>query len=125
MTSTELTFDQRLRLLARKHRRMSQDGVVRRIRPDGLITLQPRRALPRFPWRPVVLLLVAAFLFKVFLFAWLGAADYSTRLDTLRAGTVPEQGMAWLLQPEPATLTLAPLLAAIWQGAGPATVPAN
>jgi len=114
MTTTELTFDQRLRMLARKHRRM-QDGVVRKIQPDGLITLSPRRPLPRFPLKAVLLLVVAAFLCKVFLVAWLGADDYVSRVAALQAGTSPEQAMAWLLQPEPATQFLAPLLAQAWQ----------
>ena len=106
MTTAELTFDQRLRRLARKHRRM-QDGVVRKMQPDGLITFQPRRAAPKLPMRAPVLLALMALMFKAFLLAWHGDTGYAARLVPLQQGTMIEQGVAWVLQPDPMTQTLA------------------
>lgn len=114
MTTTELTFDQRLRLLTRKHRRM-QAGVVKRVGRDGLMTVLPRRAVTTFPLHALLLVLLVAFLFKVFLFAWHGADGYGQRIAALQAGTLPEQGMAWVLQPDPVTTMLAPYMASIWR----------
>jgi len=106
MSTTELTFDQRLRRLARKHRRM-QDGVTRKIQPDGLMTFEPRRAMPVFPLRALVMLLLIALVFKAFLLAWHGAAGYDARLAPLWDGSLFEQGVAWIMQPDPMTQTLA------------------
>ena len=110
MTTTEPTFEERLRRLTRKHRRMSENGIVRRMGPDGLIVEYPRRRLPRFPWRAVVSLLAVAFIFKAWVLASLGAADYGTRVERLESGTTVERASALVLRADPATVLVAGLL---------------
>lgn len=106
MSATVLTFNDRLRRLARKHRRMA-NGVVGRMGPDGLVQAMPRRALPRFPLRAVVLLFSVAFLFKSFMYASLGGAAYDARVAQLAKGSLAEQAGAWVMQGDPATVMIA------------------
>ncbi len=106
MSQSELSFDQRVRRLSRKHRLMA-DGVVHRIGDDGLISAYPRRRAPRFPLRGVMILIAAAFLFKAFLLLSLGPITYGNRVALLQDGTLPEQAGAWVMQADPATVWLA------------------
>jgi hypothetical protein len=110
MSQSELSFEQRVRKLSRKHQRMS-DGVVHRVGSDGLITAYPRRRTPRFPLRGLLILVAVAFLFKAFLLNALGAATYNDRLSELETGTVFEQAGAWVMQADPATIWLADVMA--------------
>lgn len=103
MASAEITFEQRVRHLASKHRRMA-GGISHRLGRDGLITAHPRRRRPSFPLRGLMILLGAAFLFKAFLYASLGAGVYNQRVDLLYAGSIVEQGGAWVMQADPATI---------------------
>ncbi len=103
----DIEFDQRLRRLTRKHRRMADAGIVHRMGPDGLVLPYPRRRMPAFPLRGVAILLAAAFLFKAFLFASLGPITYEERVARLQAGSVVEQGGAWVMQADPATVWIA------------------
>lgn len=102
MTDTVMPFETRLRRLTRKHRRMA-NGVRPHMGPDGLVTAYPRRQMPRFPLRAVVILFGVAFLFKAFMFASIGAASYTDRVAQLAQGSVVEQAGAWVMQPDPAT----------------------
>ena len=86
-------FTLRLRSLDRKHRALER-GYSTHVRPDGLIVAQPRSARPRLWWKPVVFAAVAFFLFKAFLIAGLGAAQYDERLARLDGGTVVERAGA-------------------------------
>lgn len=112
MSSIDASFDQRLRRLMRKHRRMS-GGVVHRIGKDGLITAYPRRRVAAFPLRAVVLLIGAVFLFKAFLLINLGPATYAERVALLQSGSLFEQAGAWLMQADPATVAIADGLRAL------------
>lgn len=103
MASADLSFEQRVRHLASKHRRMAQ-GIAHRMGRDGLITAHPRRRMPSFPLRGLMILLAAAFLFKAFLYASLGASVYTERVGLLAAGSIVEQGGAWVMQADPATV---------------------
>jgi hypothetical protein len=101
---THMAFDRRLRALARKHDRMTL-GITYRIGRDGLITAHPRRRIaPRFPLKSLMGLVLAAFGFKIALFALLGAETYGARLAQLQTGSAVEQAGAWLMQPDPVTL---------------------
>ena len=106
MAYANLSFEQRVRLLARKHRRMAQ-GIAHRMGRDGLITAHPRRRMPSFPLRGLMILIGAAFLFKAFLYANLGATVYTDRVELLQAGSIVEQGGAWVMQADPATVWMA------------------
>ena len=103
MASADLSFEQRVRHLASKHRRMAQ-GIAHRMGRDGLIIAYPRRRIPSFPLRGLMILLAAAFLFKAFLYASLGASVYEQRVGLLAGGSIVEQGGAWVMQADPATI---------------------
>ena len=106
MSQSELSFEQRVRRLSRKHRLMA-DGVVHRVGDDGLISAYPRRRAPSFPLRGVVILIAVAFLFKAFLLFSLGEITYGQRVALLENGSVFEQAGAWVMQADPATVWLA------------------
>lgn len=110
MSRIESTFDQRLNRVVRKHMRMSRNGVRHRVGRDGLVTAVPRRRAPSFPLRGLVILIGAAFLFKGFLLAWLGNDLFQQRVDMLKSGSLFEQGGAWVMQADPATVMIAELI---------------
>jgi hypothetical protein len=96
-------FDKRLKKIVRRHEKMS-NGVVRTINSDGLIVAKPRLYRPRFPLKGLLAVLFLGFLFKGFLFAYLGEAAYAERVATLQGGTVLEQAGAWVMQADPVTV---------------------
>lgn len=112
MAHADLSFEQRIRHLAQKHRRMAQ-GIAHRLGRDGLITAHPRRRRPSFPLRGLMILIGAAFVFKAFLYASLGASVYDDRVALLQAGSIVEQGGAWVMQADPATIWMAARVSAL------------
>lgn len=99
-------FDKRLKKIVRRHERMS-NGVVRTINSDGLIVAKPRLYRPRFPLKGLLAVLILGFLFKGFLFAYLGETAYGERVATLQGGSLLEQAGAWVMQPDPVTMLAA------------------
>lgn len=99
-------FDKRLKRIVRRHSKMS-NGVVRSVSSDGLIVAKPRLYRPRFPLKGLLAVLFLGFLFKGFLFAYLGEAGYAERVATLQGGTALEQAGAWVMQPDPVTVLAA------------------
>ncbi len=106
MTQT-LTFETRLRRLGRRHEKMYANGIVNKMGKDGLVSAYPRRRMPRFPLKGFVILLSAAFLYKATLLAWLGSDVYAERVTALAEGSAIEQGGAWVMQSDPATVAVA------------------
>ena len=106
-----LSFDRRVRQLGRKHSRISANGYAVRLRPDGLVTVVPRRRTPRFPLGAVLGVLAVAFAFKAVLLASMGTASYELKLSDLASGGLAERAGAWVLQPDPLSLALARPLA--------------
>ncbi|WP_090210192.1 hypothetical protein [Yoonia litorea] len=88
-------------------------GAVRKVNADGLIVARPRAYRPRFPLKGLLVVLAIGFLFKGFLFAYLGETAYAERVAGLQAGSTMEQAGAWVMQPDPATLAVASLLQTI------------
>jgi hypothetical protein len=109
MDMTMTSFEDRLRRIVRKHRRMA-NGVVGRMGPDGLVTPVARMATPKFPLRSLVILFGVAMLFKAWMFLSLGAADFDARIAVLSQGTLLEQAGAFVMQAGPVTQTVASLL---------------
>jgi len=95
-------FDKRLKKIVRRHDKMS-NGVVRSVSSDGLIVAKPRLYRPRFPLKGLLAVLFLGFLFKGFLFAYLGEAAYVERVATLQSGSTLEQAGAWVMQADPVT----------------------
>jgi len=112
MAQANVPFDKRLKRIVRRHDRMS-NGVVRTVTSDGLIVARPRLYKPRFPLKGLIIVLTLGFLFKGFLFAYLGEASYVERVATLQGGSVMEQAGAWVMQPDPATVLIAGGIATI------------
>jgi len=106
-------FDKRLGKIVRNHQRMSH-GVAHSVGKDGLITARPRTYNPKFPLKGLVLLIAAAFLFKAYIHASLGAADYNSRLEPLADGTLFEKAGAWVMQADTVTL----MVSSVLQGLG-------
>lgn len=105
-------FDKRVKKIVRRHGKMS-NGVVRRVNSDGLIVAKPRVYRPRFPLKGLVAVLLLGFLFKGFMFSYLGGAAYAERVATLQNGTALEQVGAWVMQPDPVTVMAAQGIAII------------
>lgn len=117
MSEVHVPFNKRLQEITRRHDRM-RNGVYHKMNRDGLIVAHPRRRAPRFPLKGLLLLLAAGFVFKAFLLINLGTATYDERVAELRAGTLIEQGGAWLMQADPATIWLATQINAMRQSLG-------
>ncbi len=102
MSDSHFEFDRRLRRLNRKNRAMTR-GYTTRMRPDGLIVLQPRSTAPRIQPRTIVFFLVACLAFKGFLIAAVGPVSYEQRVANLAQGTSVEKAGAWVMQIDPAS----------------------
>lgn len=109
MPYSGVSFDKRLRGIVRNHQRMSH-GAVHAIRDDGLIVARPRVYNPRFPFRGLVLLIIAAVMFKSYIYASLGASDYASRVKQLAEGNMIENVGAWVMQPDAVTVAIAQLM---------------
>ncbi len=94
-------FDRRVQRIQKRHRKLAS-GYVQTVGPDGLIIVKPRRRI-RFPWKGIVMVLLAFFAFKGFLHAELGDAIYAQRVAKLESGTAIERAGAWVMQADPLT----------------------
>lgn len=106
MTNAYQSFDKRLKKIGRNHAKLSQ-GYSSRVGRDGLIVFRPHRRQGGFPIRGLLLLAVGLFCFKGFILAHLGEATYSSRVETLAAGSMVEQAGAFMMQPDPVSLFIA------------------
>ena len=106
MAYNHLQFNQRVERLDRTHRNLSR-GFVTRIRPDGLMVVQPRRAAFHIPAKAVILFVLAFLGFKAFLLASIGPGAYLDRVARLESGTIVEQAGAWVMQIDPASQVIA------------------
>ena len=100
------SFDNRLRRINQRHRKMSR-GCEGRLTRDGLVVAVPVESPRRFPWLPLLVLALVFLLFKALVFTDLGAAEYRNRVDLMARGTVVDQAGARLLSPDVATRALA------------------
>lgn len=107
MAQANVPFDKRLKRIVRQHEKMNAAGVVRAVNSDGLIVARPRMYRPRFPLKGLAVVLCLGFLFKGFLFAYLGPDGYAARVAELQTGTALEQAGAWVMQSDPATVFVA------------------
>jgi hypothetical protein len=100
------SFDNRLRRINRRHRKMTR-GCEGRLTRDGLVVAVAVETPRRFPWLPLMILALVFVLFKAAVLSSLGVAEYRSRVDLMARGTVVEQAGAWLLSPDAATRVLA------------------
>lgn len=104
MGSAHLPFNDRLKGLDKRRRKMKRNGVVHSINHDGLIIAKAKRRAPRFPIKGLFLVLVAMIAYKGFLHAHLGERVYEQRLTLLTEGNGFERFGGWVMQLDPATL---------------------
>lgn len=109
MASVHAPFEKRLRKIVRTHERMA-NGVTHTMRKDGLIVAKPRIYNPRFPLKGMLLLILTAFVFKGYIYASLGPADYETRVAALSEGTLIEQAGAWVMTADIVTVQIGTLM---------------
>ncbi len=107
MAQAHVPFDKRLKRIVRRHDRMASSGAVKTVNADGLIVARPRVYKPKFPLKGILVLVILGFLFKGFLFAYLGEAEYANRVAGLSEGSMMEKVGAWVMQADPATMFLA------------------
>ncbi|MEO1638385.1 MAG: hypothetical protein AAFU41_03975 [Pseudomonadota bacterium] len=107
MAQANVPFDKRLKRIVRRHEKINSAGAVKTVNSDGLIVARPRLYKPRFPLKGLAVVLFLGFLFKGFLFAYLGDEGYAERVATLQGGSALEQAGAWIMQPDPATAFIA------------------
>lgn len=110
MAYVNAPFEKRLRKIVRTNNRMAAAGVVHKMKSDGLVVAKPRLYAPRFPWRGLVLLTLAVFMFKGYVHYALGEADFNQRIAALSEGTVFEQVGGLAMYADPMTLTISELL---------------
>lgn len=108
----QLEFGQRVRRILRRRRALSR-GFVIEVKPDGLLTTQPRRDASRNALRSLLLVLLVLLGFKGFLLASLGEPAYFERLARLQGGSLPDRLGAYVMYPDPASAALARLMAGI------------
>jgi hypothetical protein len=106
MAHADNRFEERLSRLSQRQGRAKQ-ALPYQIRPDGKVVTQPRRCLPSFPLRGLVLLIGSGLLFKAVLFGHLGESGYTSKLDALRGGNLLEQAGAAVMRADPATRAIA------------------
>jgi hypothetical protein len=113
MAYVNAPFEKRLRKIVRTNNRMATAGVVHKMKSDGLVVAKPRIYAPKFPWRGLVLLVAAMFVFKGYVHYALGAADYNQRIATLSEGSVFEKIGGLAMQADPITLIVSQVLSRI------------
>ena len=99
-------FTKRLKRLDRKNRDFER-GFTTQLRSDGLLIVKPKRRVFGISGKTVILFLAAFIGFKGLAVAHMGPTTYEDRLAQLEEGTVIEQGAAWVMQPDPASLFVA------------------
>ena len=98
-------FGHRLRRIDERHQKLAR-GVEISVQKDGLIIARPARSAARFPWRGLLMILVAMMAFKGLLHAQIGAETYAERVIALSNGSFIEQAGAWFMKADPVTLWL-------------------
>lgn len=109
MSISGISFNKRLRNIVRDHQRLNT-GAVHAIRSDGLIVARPRVYNPKFPLRGLVLLVLSTVIFKAYIYAHLGVATYTDRVERLGEGSLIEQAGAWFMQADALTVAVARIL---------------
>lgn len=114
MSDVRNDFSNRLKLVERKHVRLAR-GYDCKVGRDGLIVFRAKRRKVSFPYRGLVLLLLAFVGFKALVMAQIGDAAYLARIDALHQGPLFERVGAFVMQPDPVSTWISgTLLPLIW-----------
>ncbi|HHS88876.1 MAG TPA: hypothetical protein ENJ26_00735 [Rhodobacteraceae bacterium] len=102
----QIQFRQRLQQIGRKHKKL-EHGYVTTVLPDGLIVAKPQRKHPHHVMRSVFLCLIVMFAFKIFLYLEIGHQAYVARVAQLQSGSMLDKVGAYVMYPDPLTISLA------------------
>lgn len=98
-------FDRRMRRITRRHTQLSR-GYVTAVNDDGLVVAKPRRKGPRNTLRGIAVVFLVLMVFKGFLLAQLGGAEYAERLSALSDGSAFEKAGSVVMAADPVTVWL-------------------
>lgn len=97
-------FSKRMRLIEKRHRKMSR-GYVQMVERDGILVPKTRSTARRqFPFRGLAIALMLFLVFKAGLMIQLGAATYDDRVAKLAAGSSAEKVGAWVMTADPISI---------------------
>ncbi len=105
------SFNNRLRHIDRKHRKLASNYVQFVERDGMMIPVRRTRTRRSIPARGLVLTALVFLVFKGFLVAQLGSTTYDGRVEKLADGSLSEQFGAWLMHADPITMWISNLLA--------------
>ncbi|MBJ3761297.1 hypothetical protein ILP92_00840 [Maribius pontilimi] len=100
--TSQIEFDRRSSRIIKKSKLM-KGGAVHSVRKDGLIVRRPRRATG-LPWRGLLRVGLALWVFKVAAVLNLGLSDYQDRNAALAEGELAERLAAFVMQADPITV---------------------
>jgi hypothetical protein len=106
MADTMLDFDRRVRDIEKKHQKPATGGIRRVMDASGLMTVEARRQI-RLPIGPMIVGVLAFFVFKAFLLHNLGPDGYADRILELKRGTIIEQTGGFLMDVDPVSQFIA------------------
>jgi hypothetical protein len=107
MSLVSASFERRLSYIVRRQRKLLSRGARYKVTDTGFIVATLRMYMPKFPIKTAIKLIVWAFLFKAYVYADLGHAEYASRVAALSGPSIVGQAGAWILQPELATVLVA------------------
>ncbi len=107
MSLVSASFERRLSYIVRRQRKLLSRGARCKVTDTGLIVATLRMYMPKFPIKTAIKLIVWAFLFKAYVYAYLGHAEYASCVAALSGPSIVGQAGAWILQPELATVLVA------------------
>ena len=107
MSLVSASFERRLSYIVLRQRKLLSRGARCKVTDTGLIVATPRMYMPKFPIKTAIKFIVWAFLFKAYVYADLGHAEYTDRVAALSGPSIAGQAGAWILQPELATVLVA------------------
>ena len=103
MSADNAYFEKRLKRIARTHGRLER-RATRKVVRNGLIEVRPRIFVPKLPIKGGLMMLVAGFAFKAYVYADLGRAGYAERVELLANASRVQKVGAWILQADLATV---------------------
>ena len=107
MSLVSASFERRLSYIVRCQRKLLSRGARYKVTDTGFIVATLRMYMPKFPIKTAIELILWAFLFKAYVYADLGHAEYASRVAALSCPSIVGQAGAWILQPELATVLVA------------------
>ena len=107
MSLVSASFERRLSYIVRRQRKLLSRGARYKVTDTDFIVATLRMYMPEFPIKTAIELILWAFLFKAYVYADLGHAEYASRVAALSCPSIVGQTGAWILQPELATVLVA------------------